>query len=499
MKRAFEFLAAFGLLGGLAGPALAQEQATLPEAPDYFDGMSDNPIPDPLRAIWNELKPAERPPFQRLLYNLEPGQKSALLEVASWMRTGDRGLLALLLLASESEEVTATVDFFERLTAEQRRKVADKFNRLAPTQWEGLPAYLLDAPDQEAEHVILGPGLRASCGVAPGDPPQEPGARPIEPVAFDPDCHTRIHELGLEWKFYDGPGYGGINFQTASQGVAPWQAQLKRKGASAASYNTELSKREERATLGRNRAPWEREHVCGGAFIGENWVLTAAHCIIPMPASGFLPNREIKLGSLYLDSAAQRFTIDAVVYHAGYNSADSFRNDIALLRLNRTPVTSRTLNDGNILEAALPTVGGPSPGLQDDLIVSGWGYSGITDNTGNSRDVNNQFQRFSRELRYGMLQLRNLQACNANPQFQARRYVVKAGQLCASSKLNQDTCKGDSGGPLVWRGQLVGLVSFGPGCGLTRTPGVYTDVRHFLPWIAGAKLLARTGQVIAAR
>lgn len=46
--------------------------------------------------------------------------------------------------------------------------------------------------------------------------------------------------------------------------------------------------------------------------------------------------------------------------------------------------------------------------------------------------------------------------------------------------------QGDSGGPLMYHSdlwQVVGIVSWGHGCGGPSTPGVYTKVTSYLDWI----------------
>lgn len=62
-------------------------------------------------------------------------------------------------------------------------------------------------------------------------------------------------------------------------------------------------------------------------------------------------------------------------------------------------------------------------------------------------------------------------------------------QLCAGSRYEKkDTCQGDSGGPLQIKidncmHKIVGVTSFGKGCGNIGVPGVYTRVSHYIDWI----------------
>ena len=58
---------------------------------------------------------------------------------------------------------------------------------------------------------------------------------------------------------------------------------------------------------------------------------------------------------------------------------------------------------------------------------------------------------------------------------------VTEDMLCAGGEEGEDACRGDSGGPLVVEGSgqqfyLIGVVSWGVGCGRPGLPGVYAEV-----------------------
>jgi len=62
------------------------------------------------------------------------------------------------------------------------------------------------------------------------------------------------------------------------------------------------------------------------------------------------------------------------------------------------------------------------------------------------------------------------------------------GEVCAGGEAGKDTCSGDGGSPLVCqavsgRWHVVGLVSWGIGCGVEGRPAVYTNVFHYRDFI----------------
>merc|ERR1719341_102844 len=69
-----------------------------------------------------------------------------------------------------------------------------------------------------------------------------------------------------------------------------------------------------------------------------------------------------------------------------------------------------------------------------------------------------------------------------------RSFNLDPGMLCAGGEEAKDACQGDGGSPLVCKKadgsyQLTGLVSWGIGCGQRGIPGVYVNVKNYLPWI----------------
>jgi len=133
------------------------------------------------------------------------------------------------------------------------------------------------------------------------------------------------------------------------------------------------------------------------------------------------------------------------------------------------------------------------------LTVTGWGVTQETPIGSRFRDRLGKAKRAAPMLMMGQIANVGWDACNRNNLYVESGMKVGKGQICALGKGRVDACQGDSGGPLVRkaRGRLtvVGLVSYGMGCGLDDAPGVYVDLTHYQRWIADAKKAMKPGQI----
>ncbi|XP_067616190.1 trypsin-1 [Eurosta solidaginis] len=219
---------------------------------------------------------------------------------------------------------------------------------------------------------------------------------------------------------------------------------------------------------GINQYPWVARIVydgkfhCGGSLLTKDYVLTAAHCVKKL--------RKSKIRIIFGDhdqhitsesNAIQR-AVTAIIKHRNFNP-DSYNNDIALLKL-RKPLTFSKI----IRPICLPRYNYDPAGRIG--IVVGWGR---TSEGGDLPSIVNQVK----------VPIMSINECRKQKYKSSR---ITSSMLCAG-RPSMDSCQGDSGGPLLLSNGIkyfiVGVVSWGVGCGRDGYPGVYTRVSKFTPWI----------------
>lgn len=198
--------------------------------------------------------------------------------------------------------------------------------------------------------------------------------------------------------------------------------------------------------------PSERQS-CGGSVITETVVLTAAHCV--EDAADAPEGLVVFSGSVDLESDELVETAVADLHLAhDYGEPVDSANDWALLLLDE-PV------DIDPIEVDV------DPAEFETLEAVGWGQTG---------------EGYPTVARWVGLPFVDDEACSdAYPAAFDGQTMLCAGDL---QNGGVDTCDGDSGGPLMAPddegGQiLVGIVSWGDGCALPGSPGVYAEVADF--------------------
>ncbi|XP_062935619.1 tissue-type plasminogen activator isoform X2 [Cynocephalus volans] len=172
----------------------------------------------------------------------------------------------------------------------------------------------------------------------------------------------------------------------------------------------------------------------------------------------------------------QKFEVEKYIVHRDFDD-DTYNNDIALLQL-RSDSQRCAQESSTVRTICLPEAGLQLPDWTE-CELSGYG----------KHEAFSPF--YSEQLKEAHVRLYPSSRCTSQHLFNK---TVTDNMLCAGDTRSggnhahlHDACQGDSGGPLVCmrdsRMTLVGIISWGVGCGQKDVPGVYTKVTNYLDWI----------------
>ncbi|GJQ88842.1 hypothetical protein Trydic_g14931, partial [Trypoxylus dichotomus] len=184
------------------------------------------------------------------------------------------------------------------------------------------------------------------------------------------------------------------------------------------------------------------QHICGGAIVCSNVILTAAHCVFGEQAQLM----RVKAGVLYLNETGQTIDADSYILHPQFSTLD-FANDIALLNLKSDFVYNKYVSP-----TRLPAVVTP---VTSTALLAGWG------------SIDPYLDTAYDALQFVYVPIIDHEVCVRYMTYTAQTIVSKARvpiynyHICAGPLTGgTSSCSGDSGGPLQQNNITIGVGSW---------------------------------------
>ncbi|XP_076579121.1 prothrombin [Chaetodon auriga] len=238
-------------------------------------------------------------------------------------------------------------------------------------------------------------------------------------------------------------------------------------------------------------APWQvmlykrspQELLCGASLISDEWILTAAHCILYPPWNKNFTTNDIlvRLGkhnrAKFERDTEKIVAIDQIIVHPKYNWKENLNRDIALLHMRRPVAFTDEIHPVCL----------PNKKVAKTLMTEG--FKGRVTGWGNLKETWNPAARnLPTVLQQIHLPIVDQDICRSSTSVRITDNMFCAGFKPEDSQRG-DACEGDSGGPFVMkypaenRWYQMGIVSWGEGCDRDGKYGFYTHLFRMGRWM----------------
>ncbi|CAF4745835.1 unnamed protein product [Pieris macdunnoughi] len=215
-------------------------------------------------------------------------------------------------------------------------------------------------------------------------------------------------------------------------------------------------------------------HYLTGCLLTKNLVLTVAHPLYRVP----ITELNVVVGENYSDRGTTLLTIVLLLIHKNFDPY-TLKADICILRFYED-IVIRSSSKTIALMAPTGTLAGRA-------FVTGWGRCDFTDQ---DLCLPRSSIYFPDELVDPMLRSISFVISSPNNACDVYRQHdnhIRRGMLCVGDSRHMKPvapCLGVPGAALIIRGKLVGLLSWGLGCGYAHDlPLIYTNIQHYFSWL----------------